>query len=227
MAAGRARVAGKAKVGKGGKAAQASASKASPDHALPLLASFDGACEPVNPGGLGTYGFVVRQGDRLLVRQQGVVPEIAGTPMTGNIAEYVALLLLLEWLAAHPTGPARIEGDSKLVVMQVRGEWDANVPILRMLRDKCRALLPKDARLVHVPREANGEADALTHLAYVDAMAVDPALQRKHALALASAYQVEQCRKAGVPVYAFMGAGEAERLLRKAREATRSAKKAP
>lgn len=216
-----------AKVGRGGRAAQAPASKVSADPARPILASFDGACEPVNPGGLGTYGFVVRQGDRLLVRRQGVVPEIAGTPMTGNVAEYVALLLLLDWLAEHPAGPARIEGDSKLVVMQVRGEWDANVPILRMLRDKCRALLPKDARLVHVPREKNGEADALTHLAYVAAFQADPALQRKHALALASPYQVEQCRKAGVPVYAFMGAGEAERLLRKAREAARLAKKAP
>jgi ribonuclease HI len=191
------------------------------DPAEPVLANFDGACEPVNPRGLGTYGFVVRQGDRLLVRRQGVVPEIAGAPMTGNVAEYVALLLLLEWLAEHPTGPARIEGDSKLIVMQVRGEWDANVPILRMLRDKCRALLPKDARLVHIPRDKNGEADALTHLAYVEALQADAALQRKHALAFASPYQVEQCRKAGVPVYAFMGASEAERLLRKAKEKLR------
>src|SRR5687768_5203710 len=108
--------------------------EAKADPTAPVLASFDGACEPVNPGGLGTYGFVVRQGERLLVRRQGAVPEIAGTLMTGNVAEYVALLLLLEWLAGHPAGPARIEGDSKLVVMQVRGEWDANVPILRMLR---------------------------------------------------------------------------------------------
>jgi ribonuclease HI len=212
MAAG----AGKAKAAR----RPAAAAKQPPD---PLLASFDGACEPVNPGGLGTYGFVVRQGDRLLVRRQGVVPDIAGVAMTGNIAEYVALLFLLEWLAANPTGPARIEGDSKLVVMQVRGEWDANVPILRMLRDKCRALLPKDARLVHVPRDKNGEADALTHLAYVEAFQADPALRRKHALALASPHQVDQCRKAGVPVYAFMGASEAERRLRKAKEKAKAA----
>lgn len=216
----------KAKGVRGAKAAQAKASESLPDSRGPVLANFDGACEPVNPGGLGTYGFVVRQGDRLLVRQQGVVPEIAGAPMTGNIAEYVALLFLLEWLAANPTGPARIEGDSKLIVMQVRGEWDANVPILRMLRDKCRALVAPSWRLVHIPREKNSEADALTHLAYVEAFQQDPALPRRHALALASPYQIEQCRKAGVPVYAFMGASEAERLLRKAREAARAARKA-
>ena len=100
-----------------GKAKVSRAKAGAPDPSAPVLANFDGACEPVNPGGLGTYGFVVRQENRLLVRQQGVVPEIAGTPMTGNIAECVALLLLLEWLAEHATGPARIEGDSKLIVM--------------------------------------------------------------------------------------------------------------
>lgn len=189
------------------------------------FAWFDGACEPVNPGGLGTYGFVVRQGERLLVRQSGVVPDIAGTPMTGNVAEYVALLLLLEWLAAHPGGATRIEGDSKLIVMQVRGEWAANVPVLRMLRDKCRALLPASARLVHIGREKNGEADALTHLAYVEAFEKDPRLVGRYDAFLASPHQVEQCRKAGVPVYAYMGASEAERLLRKAREAAGSAKR--
>lgn len=192
---------------------------ARPGFAFPVQAWFDGACEPINPGGLGTYGFVVRRGDELVVRRQGVVPDVAGVPMTGNVAEAVALLLLLEWLAAHPQpGPVRIEGDSKLVVMQVRGEWDANVPVLRLLRDKCRALLPADARLVHVPRDRNGEADALTHLAYAEAFQADDGLARRYAPHLASRRQVEECRRAGVPVYAFMGASEAQRLLRKAKE---------
>lgn len=182
------------------------------------FAWFDGACEPVNPGGLGTYGFVVRQGDRLVVRQHGVVPDVAGVPMTGNVAEYVALLLLLQWLGEHPGGPVRIEGDSKLIVMQVRGEWDANVPVLRMLRDKCRALLEPSWRLVHVPRDRNGEADALTHLAYVEAFEADPSLPARYASFLASPRKVEECRRAGVPVYAYMGDSEADRLLRKARE---------
>lgn len=191
---------------------------ARPGFAFPVQAWFDGACEPVNPAGLGTYGFVVRRGDELLVRRHGVVPDIAGVPMTGNVAEYVALLLLLEWLAEHEPGPARIEGDSKLVVMQVRGEWDANVPVLRMLRDKCRALIAPDARLVHVPRERNGEADALTHLAYVEAFDRDASLRDRYAPFLASPRQVEACRRAGVPVYAYLGASEADRLLRRAKE---------
>jgi ribonuclease HI len=182
------------------------------------FAWFDGACEPVNPGGLGTYGFVVRKGDKLVVRKQGVVPDVAGLPMTGNIAEYVALHLLLEWLADNPGGSVRIEGDSKLIVMQVRGEWDANVPVLRMLRDKCRALLRPQDRLVHIGREKNAEADALTHLAYVEAFEADARLRTKYESFLASEHQVERCRKAGVPVYAYMGASEADRLLRKAKD---------
>lgn len=191
---------------------------ARPGFAFPVQAWFDGACEPVNPGGLGTYGFVVRKGDRLLVRRHGVVPDIAGVPMTGNVAEYVALLLLLEWLAEHAPGPTRIEGDSKLVVMQVRGEWEANAPVLRMLRDKCRATIAPDARLVHVPREGNREADALTHLAYVEAFDADARLRERYAPFLASERQVQECRRAGIPVYAYLGTNEAERLLRKAKE---------
>lgn len=188
----------------------------------PRTAWFDGACEPVNPGGVGTYGFVVRDAKRLLVRASGVVPDVAGLPMTSNVAEYVALLLLLEWLDANPGGPVRIEGDSKLVVMQVRGEWNAEAPHLVALRGKCQALvarLPQGSRLVHVGRAANGEADALTHLAYVAAFEQDPGLERRYGPFLASPHQLEECRKAGVPVYAFMGAGEATRLLKRAREA--------
>jgi ribonuclease HI len=188
----------------------------------PRTAWFDGACEPVNPGGLGTYGYVVRTPQRLLVRASGAVPEVAGLPMTSNVAEYVALLLLLEWLVAHPGGPVRVEGDSKLVVMQVRGEWQAQAPHLAALRGKCQGLmarLPPGSRLVHVGRAANGEADALTHLAYVAAFEQDPGLARRYAAFLAAPHQLEACRKAGVPGYAFMGAAEAERLLKRARTA--------
>ena len=58
---------------------------------------FDGACEPVNPGGVATWGFVVYKDNNLIHADCG----IAGTPFsinsTNNFAEYTALIKALEY----------------------------------------------------------------------------------------------------------------------------------
>lgn len=179
-----------------------------------LHAWFDGACEPVNPGGVGTYGFVVRDGDRLVRTQHGVVPAAEGVAMTNNVAEYAALLFLAEWLRDHVAGQeVHVHGDSRIVVEQVAGRMKANAPHLRHLRDLARAALPAGVQLVHVMRERNVEADALTHRAYEEAMRADPALRSAFERDLATPAQLAACKRAGIPAYPFMGRREASRLL--------------
>lgn len=182
-----------------------------------------GSCRPVEPGGIGTYGIAVRDGDRGLLRQGDRVPDLPGRPMTEEVAEAFGLVVVLEWLAANP-GPLRVECVSKAVVENARGEREAEDPALRVLQDKARSLLPPDVRILHMGRTKCAEADALARLAYVDAMQNDPRLALRFAEFLATPYQLDAARKAGAVVHAFMGADEAERLERAARAGKSSSK---
>ncbi|MEK6975448.1 MAG: hypothetical protein AABY18_03800 [Candidatus Thermoplasmatota archaeon] len=179
-----------------------------------------GSCRPLNPGGIGTYGFAVRNGERLLVRDGGRVPDLPGRPMTDDVAEAFGLVLLLDWLREHP-GPARIGCVSKAVALNARGEWEATLPALKALQDKARELRPADARVLHLGRTKCAEADAIARLAYVDAMQADPRLALRFASHLATPFQLDEARKAGARVHAFMGADEAERLQREAERRSR------
>jgi ribonuclease HI len=138
-----------------------------------VILEFDGACEPVNPGGVGTYGFILRglPGFDEPVAIGGVAG--SGQGMTNNIAEYTGLRRALESLDALVALPADamlvIRGDSQLVVKQLAGEWRCNHAHLIELRDRCRELLTRIGcqwRAEWIPREENAAADALTGEAY-------------------------------------------------------------
>ncbi|MGC9170615.1 MAG: ribonuclease HI [Thermoproteus sp.] len=128
---------------------------------------FDGACEPVNPGGLGTYGYVIYdESGRRLDRGYGVACH--GDGCTNNVAEYVALREVLRRAKELGCDEVEIRGDSQLVVRQIRGEWAVNSLRLMELKDEVEALLAGFARwsVEWVPREANKEADGLSQIAY-------------------------------------------------------------
>ena len=57
---------------------------------------FDGACEPVNPKGIATYGYVVYRNGKKIREDCGLVG--IGQGATNNIAEYTALIKALEYL---------------------------------------------------------------------------------------------------------------------------------
>lgn len=97
--------------------------------------NFDGACEPVNPGGNMGMGAVIFSGlnQPPLVEYSDFEPE---HPMnSNNTAEYKAFLWLCErllslipdWpdhiklMTAKPT--VMIQGDSALVIQQMIGKW--------------------------------------------------------------------------------------------------------
>lgn len=183
--------------------------------ATPATAWVAGSCRPIDPGGVGTYGFAVRQGADLLVREGGRVPDLPGRAMEEQVAEAFGLVALLQWLADHGVVAARIECVSKAVTNNARGEWEADGAAMKALQDRARALLPPETRVLHMGRAKCAEADALARLAYVDAMQQDPRLALRFADALATPYQLEEARKAGASVHAYMGADEAQRLLRR------------
>ncbi|MEL9989933.1 MAG: ribonuclease HI [Thermoproteus sp.] len=128
---------------------------------------FDGACEPINPGGLGTYGYVIYdEGGKRLDRGYGVACH--GDGCTNNVAEYTALREALRRAKELKCDEVVVRGDSQLVVKQIRGEWGVNSHRLLSLKDEVEALLSSFSKweVEWVPREDNREADGLSRIAY-------------------------------------------------------------
>lgn len=155
------------------------------------LITFDGSCEPFNPGGVGTWGWCLwdqlgRAGEKGLVATgSGVSGE--GTGTTNNVAEYHALGHGLRFLVdAGYTGSLTIKGDSKLVIYQVSGQWRCNKEHLNKLRQRCRDLISQiviagdDLVIKWIPREENEQADFLSQRAYEEHTGKAYPLRMKH-----------------------------------------------
>ena len=140
-----------------------------------ILIYFDGACEPRNPGGLGTFGFIIRDLPGLEpVMGCGVLGD--GPAMTNNVAEYAALGKALRWLSDNARGALAasdelvISGDSKLVCEQLAGKWACNAAGLKPLLARCKELLAGLGcrwSTRWMSRDENTAADSLTRAAFV------------------------------------------------------------
>ncbi|KAG3109896.1 hypothetical protein PI124_g10925 [Phytophthora idaei] len=87
----------------------------------------------------------------------------AKTSETNNTAELTALLLGVESAAHHGTECLAVEGDSHLILSQVRGAFAYNNRRLRSLRNRVQTALRKlnGHRLQRIDRKANQHADGL------------------------------------------------------------------
>jgi ribonuclease HI len=134
---------------------------------MALIIYTDGACEPVNPGGVACYGYVVYWNGEIVKRGMGVVTE--GEEASNNVAEYGALIKALEHVreAGHEEEEITIRTDSELVVRQVQGSYKVRASRLLPLYLRAMELLDGlDWKIEHVPRKGNKIADALSKRAY-------------------------------------------------------------
>lgn len=125
--------------------------------------NFDGACEPVNPGGTASWGFVLcDSGGRLVAQGGGVVG--SGEGMTNNVAEWAAVEEgVRQFREMGLNGRLVIRGDSQLVVKQLGGEWRCKKAHLAAARSRVVDLLEGVDWVVEwVPREENQLADELS-----------------------------------------------------------------
>lgn len=127
----------------------------------PLRLHVDGASRG-NPGAAG-FGVHVTAADG---------SEVAGLygylgTATNNVAEYQALLHGLRFALAQGAGAIEVYSDSELLVRQLEGRYRVKNPGLLPLHREARGLLARfaSARVQHVPRERNREADALANRA--------------------------------------------------------------
>ena len=131
------------------------------------LAWFDGACEPVNPGGTATFGVIVKDKDgTVLLKEHGLVGK--GCTMSNNVAEYAGVLHVLKYLAPRPPGRVTIHGDSNLVINQLSGKWRIKKGLYLSIAVETKELLARllglgwQINLCWIPRGQNEECDRLS-----------------------------------------------------------------
>jgi ribonuclease HI len=130
-----------------------------PPDAGALLIHIDGASR----GNPGEAGFGIH------VQDQSRATELYGYlgQATNNVAEYQALLHALRYALAQGARRVEICSDSELVVRQIEGRYRVKHPGLAPLHREALGLLAsfERARLRHVAREENRDADRLANLA--------------------------------------------------------------
>ena len=88
-----------------------------------IEAYFDGLCEPRNPGGIATYGYVIYKDGKPI--KKGCKAIGHGKGMTNNVAEYSGMLRVVEWLNENGFDEKIIiKGDSQLAINQITGRWN-------------------------------------------------------------------------------------------------------
>jgi ribonuclease HI len=139
---------------------------------------FDGLCQPVNPGGIACYAFVVKSEGKTIHSDYGLAAEPFSKDATNNVAEYTALVKALEWLLANNLNSGRVEikSDSQLVVKQLSGDYKVKAKRIISLYKQVLLLKIKfkEVEIAWVPREENKEADRLTNKAYNRALQDNP-----------------------------------------------------
>lgn len=129
---------------------------------------FDGLCEPVNPGGTATFGFIIIQNGKQIAESMGLVGK--GKDMTNNVAEFEAVLCAIEKYKEMGLKESLvIKGDSSLVINQLNGKWktksSTSKKYVPMIKD---ALTGLDYKLEWITRDKNTIADELSRRAYFD-----------------------------------------------------------
>ena len=139
---------------------------------------FDGLCQPINPGGISCYAFIVKSDERIIHSDYGVAAKPFSEESTNNVAEYTALAKALQWLLANNFNSNKVEikSDSQLIVNQLTGDYKVKSKRIVSLYKQVLLLKRKfqDIEIKWVPREENREADRLTNKAYNKALQENP-----------------------------------------------------
>jgi ribonuclease HI len=126
-----------------------------------LKVFIDGASRG-NPGDAGFGVHVTDEAGREVAALYGYLGRA-----TNNVAEYEALLHALRWALARGARRLAIFSDSELVVKQMSGAYKVKHPDMQARNREAQGLLRRfdAARIAHVPREQNREADRLANRA--------------------------------------------------------------
>ena len=123
---------------------------------------FDGGSRG-NPGICGCGYVIYEGGESVLLTGHKVV----SNHNTSNFAEYMALILGLQEAVDKGIRELYVEGDSMLVIKQVRNEWAVKspnlIPLYKEVKELCNSF--SNIKFEHVKRGNNKTADALVNIA--------------------------------------------------------------
>lgn len=140
-----------------------------------IKAFFDGACEPINPGGFASYGAVIFKDNKRVWDCSELFKPTKGKEKetSNNVAEYSGFLAILEYLVKHKLTNEEIlvHGDSRLVLCQTlildpqyNVRWKIKKGFYVPLAKKAIKLLKQFPNIKGqwIPREENDIADELS-----------------------------------------------------------------
>lgn len=132
------------------------------DAALTRLRVYSDGAARGNPGPSGAGAVLVEPNGQVVDR----LGKFLGI-QTNNYAEYTGLLLGLRRAKDLGVREVEIFADSELMIRQLGGRYQVKSPTLRPLYEEALKLLNEFTRvkLVHVPREMNAAADAMSNRA--------------------------------------------------------------
>jgi ribonuclease HI len=187
----------------------------------------DGASEPVNPGGIATYGFVIyRDGERI----DSGCGRVEEKNTSNNVAEYAALIRALEKIVERKISNERIifRSDSELLINQLNGAYAVRAPRIVPLFERVKVLvaelesLGNRLQFAWIPRELNQEADALSIQAYEEFCEAHPEVIRRYDKYLATEKQKQFMRKLGITFSKWISKRAASKLIDEKLEELRS-----
>ena len=124
-----------------------------------IIGHFDGASRS-NPGEAGAGAYLEEDGQILWQEARYLGQK------TNNEAEYTALIMLLTAAKNLKIENLTVQGDSRLVICQVKREWKINLPHLRALAMQVWQLTEgMNVTFEWVRRENNKYADMLSNKA--------------------------------------------------------------
>ena len=171
---------------------------------------FDGACEPFNPGGTVSFGYLIKKEGKTINQGSGIVG--SGEGMTNNVGEYHGLIEGVKaLLGLNLKEKIIIHGDSIVVCKVVSKDWGwknkkktvwdphRKAPHLKKLLEETLELLKSlDYKIEWVPREKNQEADNLSKEPLIKAGIIKPETeQQKEKCPECNGYLVEREGKFG------------------------------
>jgi ribonuclease HI len=123
------------------------------------IAYIDGAARG-NPGHAG-IGIVIKKNNQIIKS----ISKYIGR-QTNNVAEYSALLTLLDYSIDNNLSDLTVYSDSELLVKQINGQYKVKNLKLINLYNQCKLLINKlnSFSINHIKRELNEEADKLANI---------------------------------------------------------------
>ena len=185
-----------------------------------IIVYFDGACEPYNPKGIATYGYVIyRDYDKKVAEGKGLAAEPFSYQSSNNVAEYTAMIKALEFLVNHHLTDEEVivKGDSQLTIRQMLGLYNVNAPRIIPLYKKAKELASqfRKIKFIWIPREENEEADELSHIAYDEYLDAHPEVIDKIKYTFATEKQKKFMERLNIKYDKYISKREASRLIKR------------